>query len=190
MDYFSRLNKTNTKDVSKRDLNLAQFFRLNHFRAGLPTELHRVLNLQNQDELSLSNDVKLATINARSKGRPNVPARCMLPQHLTITKMLKLTSSSKIPCTTDRHQGGSRHSCLTKMVSSHSHPSHPGDQPVKATPLTGMDKPAFSVRCRTTVRRSAANGSRLTSHAWTPMATHSGRKSMRLTPTHQLWCRL
>jgi hypothetical protein len=34
---------------------------------GLPTELRRVLNLQNQDELRLSNEVKLATIEARSR---------------------------------------------------------------------------------------------------------------------------
>ncbi len=36
--------------VCQRDLNLAKFL-LNHFRAGLPTELCRVLNLQNEDEL-------------------------------------------------------------------------------------------------------------------------------------------
>ncbi len=52
--------------VCQRDLNLAKFFLLNHFRAGLPTELRRVLNLQNQDELRLYVAVKLATIEARS----------------------------------------------------------------------------------------------------------------------------
>jgi hypothetical protein len=31
--------------VRQRDLNLAKFFLLNHFRAGLPTELRQVLNL-------------------------------------------------------------------------------------------------------------------------------------------------
>jgi len=78
-DYFGRLNITNTiimdaydsytilpaepalqnqadmllmrAFVRQRDLNLARFFLLNHFRAGLPSELHQVLNLQNQDEL-------------------------------------------------------------------------------------------------------------------------------------------
>ncbi len=53
--------------VRQRDLNLAKFFLLNHFRAGLPTELRRVLNLQNEDELRLNATVKLATIEARSR---------------------------------------------------------------------------------------------------------------------------
>jgi hypothetical protein len=53
--------------VRQRNLNLARFFLLNHFRAGLPTELHRVLNLQNEDELRLNTTVKLATIEARSR---------------------------------------------------------------------------------------------------------------------------
>jgi hypothetical protein len=53
--------------VRQRDLNLANFFLLNHFQAGLPTKLRRVLNLQNQDELRLSNAIKLATIEAQSR---------------------------------------------------------------------------------------------------------------------------
>jgi hypothetical protein len=52
--------------VRQRDLNLVKFFLLNHFQAGLPTELCRVLNLQNKDELRLNAAVKLATIEARS----------------------------------------------------------------------------------------------------------------------------
>ena len=96
-DYFGRLNITNTiimeaydsytvlpvepvltgnvqndtaamrAHVRARDINLAKFFLLNHFRAGLPTELRRVLNLQNEDELRLNAAVKLATIEARSR---------------------------------------------------------------------------------------------------------------------------
>jgi hypothetical protein len=96
-DYFGRLNKTNTiimdayktytilpiepahnkanqvdlfqmkAYIQQRELNLARFFLMNHFRAGLPSKLRRVLNLQNQDELPLSNLVKLATIEARSR---------------------------------------------------------------------------------------------------------------------------
>jgi len=53
--------------VRQRDLNLAKFFLLNNFRARLPTELRRVLNLQNEDELRLNAAVKLATIEARSR---------------------------------------------------------------------------------------------------------------------------
>jgi hypothetical protein len=53
--------------VRQRDLNLEKFFLLNNFRAGLPTELRRVLNLQNEDELRLNAAVKLATIEARSR---------------------------------------------------------------------------------------------------------------------------
>jgi len=53
--------------VCQPDLNLARFFLLNHFQAGLPTELRRVLNLQNKDELRLNAAVKLATIKARSR---------------------------------------------------------------------------------------------------------------------------
>ncbi len=53
--------------VRQCDPNLAKFFLLNNFRAGLPTELRRVLNLQNEDELRLNAAVKLATIEARSR---------------------------------------------------------------------------------------------------------------------------
>jgi len=53
--------------VRASNLNLAKFFLLNHFRAGLPSELRRVLNLQNEDELRLNAAVKLATIEARSR---------------------------------------------------------------------------------------------------------------------------
>jgi hypothetical protein len=52
--------------VRQRDINLAKFFLLNHFRAGLPTELCQGLLLQNEDELRLNAAVKLATIEARS----------------------------------------------------------------------------------------------------------------------------
>ena len=53
--------------IRQCDINLAKFFILNHFRAGLPTELRRVLNLQNEDELRLNATVKLATVKARSR---------------------------------------------------------------------------------------------------------------------------
>jgi len=53
--------------VRASNLNLAKFFLLNHFRAGLPTELQRVFNLQNEDDLRLNAAVKLATIEARSR---------------------------------------------------------------------------------------------------------------------------
>ena len=53
--------------VRQCDINLAKFFLLNHVRAGLPTELRRVLNFQNEDELRLNTAVKLATIEARSR---------------------------------------------------------------------------------------------------------------------------
>jgi hypothetical protein len=53
--------------VRASNINLAKFFLLNHFRAGLPSELRRVLNLQNEDELRLNAAVKLATIEARSR---------------------------------------------------------------------------------------------------------------------------
>jgi hypothetical protein len=101
-DYFGRLNMVNTiimeaydsytvlpvepvltgniqndtaamrAHVRASNINLAKFFLLNHFRAGLPTELRRVLNLQNEDELRLNAAVKLATIEARSREE----ARC------------------------------------------------------------------------------------------------------------------
>jgi hypothetical protein len=94
-DYFSRLDETNNIIMDAYDsytilpvepvlqnqsdtllmrayvrecnLNVAKFFLLNHFRAGLPSELRRVLNLQNQDELKLNQAVKLATIEQRSR---------------------------------------------------------------------------------------------------------------------------
>jgi hypothetical protein len=100
-DYFGRLNKNNiiimdaydtftilpeepahnyanqvdllemTAYVRQPDLNLTKFFLLNHFRAGLPTEFGRVLNLQNQDKLRLSKAVKLTT-NEGGKGGSKV----------------------------------------------------------------------------------------------------------------------
>jgi len=43
------------------------FANSDYVRAGLPTELSSVLNLQNEDELRLNATVKLATIEARSR---------------------------------------------------------------------------------------------------------------------------
>jgi hypothetical protein len=96
-DYFGRLNKTNNiimegkcqytllppKPVVKangfldttevdayydvRDKAIGKFYLLNLFRAGLPTELKRVINLQSLNELDLYNAVKLATIESLSR---------------------------------------------------------------------------------------------------------------------------
>jgi hypothetical protein len=100
-DYFGRLNKTNniimegkcqytllppkpvvqangfldTAEVDAyydiRDKAIGKFYLLNLFRAGLPTELKRVLNLQSLHELDLYNAVQLATIESlsREKGK-------------------------------------------------------------------------------------------------------------------------
>jgi hypothetical protein len=94
-DFFGRLNKTNNiimegkrqytllppKPVPQangfldtaeddayyetRDKAIGKFYLLNFFRAGLPTELKRVINLQSLDELDLYTAVKLATIESR-----------------------------------------------------------------------------------------------------------------------------
>jgi hypothetical protein len=96
-DYFGRLNKTNniimegktqytllppkpvvqangfldTAEVDAyydiRDKAIGEFYLLNLFRAGLPTELKRVINLQSLNELDLYNAVKLATIESLSR---------------------------------------------------------------------------------------------------------------------------
>jgi hypothetical protein len=96
-DYFGRLNKTNniimegkcqytllppkpvvqangfmdTAEVDAyydiRDRAIGKFYLLNLFRAGLPTELKRVINLQSLNELDLYNAVKLATIESLSR---------------------------------------------------------------------------------------------------------------------------
>jgi hypothetical protein len=96
-DYFGRLNKTNniimegkcqytllppkpvvqangfldTAEVDAyydiRDRAIGEFYLLNLFRAGLPTELKRVINLQSLNELDLYNAVKLATIESLSR---------------------------------------------------------------------------------------------------------------------------
>jgi hypothetical protein len=50
-----------------RDKAIGKFYLLNFFRAGLPTELKRVINLQSLDELDLYTAVKLATIKSRSR---------------------------------------------------------------------------------------------------------------------------
>jgi hypothetical protein len=96
-DYFGRLNKTNniimegkrqytllppkpviqangfldTAEVDAyyeiRDKAIGKFYLLNFFRAGLPTELKRVINLQSLNDLDLYNAVKLATIESHSR---------------------------------------------------------------------------------------------------------------------------
>jgi hypothetical protein len=96
-DYFGRLNKTNNiimegkcqytllppKPVVQangfldtaefdayydiRDKAIGEFYLLDLFRAGLPTELKRVINLQSLNELDLYNAVKLATIESLSR---------------------------------------------------------------------------------------------------------------------------
>jgi hypothetical protein len=96
-DYFGRLNKTNkiiyegkcqytllpakptvkangfldTAEVDAyyeiRDRAVCEFYLLNLFRAGLPTELKRVINLQSLNDLDLYNAVRLATIESLSK---------------------------------------------------------------------------------------------------------------------------
>jgi hypothetical protein len=50
-----------------RDKNLGQFYLLNHFRAALPVDLCRVINLQPMSTLDLDTAVRLAAIEARSK---------------------------------------------------------------------------------------------------------------------------
>ncbi len=49
------------------DENLSQFYLLNHFRATLPVDLHRVINLQPIPTLDLDTEVRLATIELCSK---------------------------------------------------------------------------------------------------------------------------
>jgi hypothetical protein len=50
-----------------RDEAIGEFYLLNFFRAGLPTELKRVLNLQALDDLELYMVIKFATIESRSR---------------------------------------------------------------------------------------------------------------------------
>ncbi len=50
-----------------RDRAIGEFYLLNLFRAGLPTELKRVINLQSLNDLDLYNAVKLATIESLSR---------------------------------------------------------------------------------------------------------------------------
>jgi len=50
-----------------RDVAIGKFYLLNFFRAGLPAELKRVINLQSLDELDLYTAVRLATIESRSR---------------------------------------------------------------------------------------------------------------------------
>jgi hypothetical protein len=96
-DYFGRLNNTNkiimegkcsysllpakpvpqangfldTDEVEAyykiNDEAIGEFYLLNFFRSGLPTELKRVLNLQALNNLELYMSVKLATIKSRSR---------------------------------------------------------------------------------------------------------------------------
>jgi hypothetical protein len=96
-DFFGRLNKTNniimdgkhqytllppkpvpqangfldTAEVDAyyetQDVAIGKFYLLNFFRAGLPAELKRVINLQSLDELDLYTAAKLTTIESRSR---------------------------------------------------------------------------------------------------------------------------
>ena len=50
-----------------RDEAIGEFYLLNFFHAGLPTDLKRVINLQELDNLDLFTAVRLAMIESRSK---------------------------------------------------------------------------------------------------------------------------
>jgi hypothetical protein len=50
-----------------RDENLGEFHLLNHFRAALPMDLHKVINLQPMPILDLDTAIRLATIELCSK---------------------------------------------------------------------------------------------------------------------------
>ncbi len=155
--------------VRKRDLNLAQFFLLNHFQAGLPTELRRVLNLQNQDKLKLSNAVKLATIEARSRDE----AKC--------ASKVYITSMSDKEAQIDAFQQGASYNRQTPKRFTPQQPrkNNPQHQQSKsswrtvgqATMQTEMARHVSFARCKITVRRSTVSKSRLTSLVWTPMAS-------------------
>ncbi len=100
------------------------FFLLNHLRAGLPTELRRVLNLQNQDELKLSNAFKLATIEARSLEKAKRASKVYATM-LEDYEEAQMTPFSRVHLPPSKHQGGFKHSPLSKMVLNVSNPCHP-----------------------------------------------------------------
>jgi hypothetical protein len=57
------------------DEAIGEFYLLNFFRAGLPTELKKVLNLQALNDLELYMAVKLATIESRSREEAKFSSR-------------------------------------------------------------------------------------------------------------------
>jgi hypothetical protein len=133
---------------------LAKFFLLNHFRAGLPTELCRVLNLQSEDELRLNAAVKLDTIEERSLEEAKCAAK-FTPQRLLwkTQRMHKLRLFDKIFA----HQISLNNLVATIKTNNRvlKIKTGPGNR-MPATTETGMDKPAFFARCRASDRKSAA----------------------------------
>jgi hypothetical protein len=169
--------------VRKQDLNLVQFFFLNHLWAGLPTELRRVLNLQNQDKLKLSNAVKLATIEARSREE----AKCSSKVYATTT--LDDYEEAQI----DAFQQGTSYN---KQTSKRFQPQSPR----KNNPPCQQSKSSW----RSTGQGNNANHngqtcifSKMQNHHQEEcrkqikalMAVPSGQKSTWLTPTNWLRCR-
>jgi hypothetical protein len=218
-DYFSRLDKTNNIIMDAYDsytilpdepvlqnqadtllmrtyvrecnLNVAKFFLLNHFRAGLPSELRRVLNLQNQDELRLNHAVKLATIEQRSreeaKNRNKVSQRIFLPQTLMA---LRLMLFARPPLTTGNLQDDISHNWLGNTINSDRRMNSGDKTTTRVTTPLGMARRASFARCRITDKRNVAKGSRPTNLAWTPTDGHSGQRSTLLTPTQPILWRL
>jgi hypothetical protein len=52
--------------------NMVELYLLNQFRAALPPDLRRVINLQPMHTLDLDTAVHLATIELRSKGQRHI----------------------------------------------------------------------------------------------------------------------
>jgi len=111
--------------------------------------------------------------------------RIFLPRTLMT---LKLMLSARTSTTKGNLQEDTQHSQLPTISSAHR--INPGDKTTKVTTSTETDRRAFSARCKTTGRRSAAKGSRPTNLAWIPTDVHSGQRSMLLIPTQPILWRL
>jgi hypothetical protein len=212
-DYFGRLNKTNNiimegeqsytllppkpvpqangfLDIAEvnayyetRDEAIGEFYLLNFFLVGLPSELKRVINLQSLDELELYTAVKLATVESRSREEAKSLSRIYVVED---------DSEDAVDAINFRQQKGSAQRAGTSLsvATTTDHQTQatgatptPGEtliNKIKVTMQTGTSRFASSARSLIIAKRNVAKESTPTNHVSTPVDAHSGRRSMLL----------
>ncbi len=165
--------------------NVVEFYLLNQFRAALPVDLRRVINLQPMHTLDLDTAVHLDTIELHSKdearGTTQIQAVQQEEEEDGVEAVTKNRQKKFFPQNQqNRGQQNVRisgHRTTTEIIKINSN----GGTTIQATTPTGTRWHAFSAGSKATDKRNAGRGSILTSHVWTSVANLSGRKSAQLT---------